>query len=103
MTSSLKSNISSISNLSYPQPLIPKSEYLQYSVRIKEVRYPTHAIDKAENIDKKIQSFKNENVRSKLKETLTGLNTYRKVRGDGNCFFRAIAFTYLSNARKETV
>jgi hypothetical protein len=25
------------------------------------------------------------------------LNAYRQVRGDGNCFFRAFAFTYITN------
>jgi len=27
------------------------------------------------------------------------LNAYRKIRGDGNCFFRALAYSYLSNVR----
>jgi hypothetical protein len=25
------------------------------------------------------------------------LNAYRKIRGDGNCFIRALAYSYLSN------
>lgn len=27
------------------------------------------------------------------------LNTYRKIRGDGNCFFRALAYSILSSAK----
>ncbi len=27
------------------------------------------------------------------------LNAYRKIRGDGNCFIRALAYSYLSNVK----
>lgn len=28
-----------------------------------------------------------------------GLNSYRKIRGDGNCFFRALAYNVLSSSK----
>ena len=28
------------------------------------------------------------------------LNAYRKIRGDGNCFIRALAYSYLSNVKE---
>ena len=30
------------------------------------------------------------------------INSYRKIRGDGNCFFRALAYSYLSNLKSLT-
>ena len=28
------------------------------------------------------------------------INAYRQVRGDGNCFFRALAFSYITNKKR---
>jgi hypothetical protein len=40
-------------------------------------------------------------VKSKLEQKMDkNINAYRQVRGDGNCFFRALAFSYIAN--KET-
>ncbi len=34
---------------------------------------------------------------------LDPFNTYRKIRGDGNCFFRALAYGYLTNLKLSTL
>jgi hypothetical protein len=50
---------------------------------------------------KKVNSF-SQNIQKKLeKQVDEHLNAYRQVRGDGNCFFRAFAFSYIVN--KQTV
>ena len=52
-------------------------------------------------IDLKIKGLKGD-VGGKLKKVLdTSLNAYRQVRGDGNCFFRSFAFSYLANLQSK--
>lgn len=70
---------------------------------IKKIKYPTYSISNAEDLEAKIESFKDENIRTELKAHLAHLNSLRKVRGDGNCFFRALAFCYLAEAIEPSV
>lgn len=38
-------------------------------------------------------------VSTKLTKLTQNLNCHRQIRGDGNCFFRAFAFMYISNLK----
>ncbi|KRX06833.1 hypothetical protein PPERSA_11478 [Pseudocohnilembus persalinus] len=46
------------------------------------------------SMDEKINEYKNESIRKKLEEIKMFYPCFRKIRGDGNCFFRAFAFAY---------
>lgn len=85
-----------ISQITQAKLSIPISEYARLREEIKKVKYPIYAFSQAEKLEDKINTFKSEKVKEKLKEDLSSLNSYRKVRGDGNCFFRALGFCFIS-------
>ena len=86
-----------ISKISESQTSIPTQNYEKFMKEMEKVKYPVKAISAAQDLDLKIDTFKSTKVKGELKKCLSGLNSYRQVRGDGNCFFRAIGFTYLSH------
>lgn len=89
-----------VSRISHSKIDIPDTQYRKLQAEIKNVKYPTSAISNAEDLEKKIESFTNEKVKKRLCEKLIKVNSYRKVRGDGNCFFRALAFSYISSIKE---
>ena len=57
-------------------------------------------ISNAMYLKKKLNSFSPAIQKNLEKHLDARLNAYRQVRGDGNCFFRAFAFSFI--ASKET-
>ena len=57
------------------------------------------------NIYKKVhleifyENYPNREIASRLKEYEDCFPYYRKVKGDGNCFYRSFAFLYLRNSK----
>ena len=41
--------------------------------------------------------YENEAIKNKIFELSNSIPFYRKIRGDGNCFFRAVAFNYIES------
>jgi len=63
------------------------------------VKYPVRPISNAILLRKKMNDL-NQKVRIILPKHLNSkINAYRQVRGDGNCFFRAFAFSYITNRK----
>ena len=86
-----------LSRISHANTTIPESSYEKLLKEIQKVKYPVHAISAAQDLEAKIDSFKSKKVQKELSKVLKGLNSYRQVRGDGNCYFRALAFAYLNS------
>jgi hypothetical protein len=63
------------------------------------IKYPVRPISSAIPRAKKLNHFSSAINKQLEKELDSNLNVYRQVRGDGNCFFRAFAFTYISGLR----
>ena len=57
---------------------------------------PTHdSVTDPIMIEQMMEEYKNEEMRSALSALSSNYYRYRKIRGDGNCFVRAVAFSYL--------
>jgi len=68
--------------------------------QLKAIKYPVRPISNAIFLDKKLKSF-SPAIQTTLKKYMSKeLNAYRQVRGDGNCFFRAFAFTCIASKKK---
>ena len=80
------------------------SEYSEQTIKetqqkLKAIKYPVKAISVAIMLQKKMNQL-NPDIRKKLeKKMASNINAYRQVRGDGNCFFRALAFSYITNKK----
>ena len=94
---STASKLPDISKISHSKVSIKEKDFKSLEAEIKKVQYPTHAISNAQDLNDKISHFKSTKVKKELSESLKFLNSYRQVRGDGNCFFRALAFSYISS------
>lgn len=67
--------------------------------KLKAIKYPVRALSNAVFLKKKLDHF-DPSTRDKLSKKMDkGINAYRQVRGDGNCFFRALAFSIISNKK----
>lgn len=67
--------------------------------KLKAIKYPVRAISNAVFLKKKLGQLKEE-PRKKLEKAIDRkINSFRQVRGDGNCFFRALAFSIISNKK----
>lgn len=81
------------------------SEYSEQAIKenqqkMKAVKYPAKAISIGMMIKKKLNQL-NPDIKGKLEKKMDrNINAYRQVRGDGNCFFRALAFSYISNKKR---
>ena len=81
-----------------------KSEYSEEAIKeaqkqMKAIKYPVKAISVAMVVRKKLNQLKPEVKRKLDKKMDNNINAYRQVRGDGNCFFRALAFSYITNKK----
>jgi hypothetical protein len=86
MTSKLKTSLST-------------AEVLEAQKKLKTIKYPVRALSNAVRIKKKLDHF-DPVIRNKLVKNMDQeINAYRQVRGDGNCFFRALAFSIISNKK----
>ena len=69
--------------------------------KLKAIKYPVRPISNAIILDKKLKSF-SPSIQTTLKKYISKeLNAYRQVRGDGNCFFRAFAFTCIASKKRQ--
>lgn len=97
------SQVPDYSKIDQSKMSLTEAQYVKLEADIKKVKYPTHAISNAQALSDKIGSFKNAKVRKELADRLKDYNSYRQVRGDGNCFFRAVAFSYFSAIAEPSV
>ncbi len=69
--------------------------------KFKSVKYPIKAIQLAKKLDSTLQAKfeKNPELLKQLLSKLSEYGSYRQIRGDGNCFFRAVAFFYLCSLK----
>ena len=88
---------------SYSSVKVPTHDYPRCQEEIKLVKYPVQAISAAQDLTVKIESFKSVKVKEELEKVMEGLNSYRQVRGDGNCFFRAVGFAYIANKESTSI
>ena len=82
---------------------LPTHDYLRFQEEIKLVKYPVQAISAAQDLTVKMESFKNKKLQEELEKAMEGLNSYRQVRGDGNCFFRAVGFAYIASKESTSI
>lgn len=77
----------------------PSDRHKKIHEELKAIKYPVPPISYAMHISKRKNQLAPK-VKSKLDKALDPkLNAFRRVRGDGNCFFRAFAFSYITNCR----
>ena len=82
-----------------PEPINSAEVIDQAHKKLKAIKYPAKAISNAMVLKKKLNQL-NQSIRGKLEAKIDkNINAYRQVRGDGNCFFRALAFSYITNRK----
>lgn len=61
--------------------------------------FPNPNISEIRNLSTFIDSYPNEDLRDNFRKLGSDFRYYRAIRGDGNCFYRAVMFQYLRDAK----